>query len=386
MAEIKTVKGEISCTQVERDTRVIIGDVFSIVVPKGMKFSTDQNEIGGDKAFTMFTPVPNLAELGDDSYDMQYGNSQTRVRINSQYNQTESSIDLSDTEIRQRLEEVFLDNLRKVSSMLGEDSDEPFVIRSDDKAIVVANTVGFMGNANFIYVISSGYGTGMYRVAKGADIDDIMDEATPEVYKQTAMRLLSTIESINNDSGEGNANETVTKKTAPKKKTATKAPEEHLGPCAGENGKIDAILTARLFAEDVLFFPETKFERTDNGVSNANLQFNAVKMNEYPFIAQNTQIIWPALQDLFIQLDTNKDLKVPKSKLHPKLLRPLLDDRLTGLSFLNLMAYHMVKIIENGENKNEYLVAVDQNVIAGIPDAYNYIIKFIKKGNSKDPS
>lgn len=134
-----------------------------------------------------------------------------------------------------------------------------------------------------------------------------------------------------------------------------------------------------------MFFPETLIERTANGV-HINPQVNAQKQGEHPFIVQNIQAFTLALFDLFAQLDTNKELHLPKSKIHQKMLRPLLDDRLTGLSFLNLMAYHMVKIVEKNDNPNEYLAVVDQNVIAGIPDAFQYICKFIlacRKYNEK---
>jgi hypothetical protein len=157
--------------------------------------------------------------------------------------------------------------------------------------------------------------------------------------------------------------------------------KEKLGPYAAENGKLDAILIARLFAEDVLFFPETPLERKGNKL-NLNPQFNAEKQGEHPFIMQNSQAFFSALGDLFIQLDTRKELQVPKSQIHPEMLKPLLDDRLTGLSFLNLMAYHMVKIVEKDDEKDDgkdiYMVIVDQNVIAGIPEAYHYICKFIR--------
>ena len=152
--------------------------------------------------------------------------------------------------------------------------------------------------------------------------------------------------------------------------------KEQLGPYTADNGKADAIVVANLFFEDVLFFPEIAFDRS-SGVPKLNIQFNAIKNNEHPYIAQNLRLMIPGLSDLFMKLDNAKELKIPKSKLHKKLLGPLLDDGLTGLSFLNLMAYHMVKIIEK-EKPNDYLVVVDQNIIAGMPDAYRYICKFIK--------
>lgn len=119
------------------------------------------------------------------------------------------------------------------------------------------------------------------------------------------------------------------------------------------------------------------FERTEDGLR-LNPQFNAEKMSGHPFVVRHRQEVFAALGELFAQLDACPELGVPKSALHPKLLKPLLDDRLTGLSFLNLMAYHMVKIVEREDDPNAYTVMVDQNVIAGMPNAYQYICKFIR--------
>lgn len=154
----------------------------------------------------------------------------------------------------------------------------------------------------------------------------------------------------------------------------------NLGPFEADNGKVDAIIIARLFAEDVLFFPEEQLERSGNKLS-INLQFNRAKAEEYPLFAlfylNNIQMMLEQIMDLFAHLDTAKELQLSKSEIHKDMLRPLLDDRLTGLSFLNLMAYHMVKIVEQ-DDRDQYLVAVDRDLIAGIPNAYHYICKFIR--------
>ena len=116
------------------------------------------------------------------------------------------------------------------------------------------------------------------------------------------------------------------------------------------------------FFEDVLFFPETPIERRENGIS-LDLRFNAQKAEEYSAFAaiflQNTEVFFSNIMDLFGRLDTAAELTLSKKQIHKMLLTPLLDDRLTGLSFLNLMAYHMVKIIEDADNKNSYTVFYD---------------------------
>lgn len=148
-----------------------------------------------------------------------------------------------------------------------------------------------------------------------------------------------------------------------------------LGPYAGKNGKIDALIVARLFAEDVLFYPQEPLKRTENGIKSI-VNFNLVKKDEHPLWQDNGNCLRACLDDLITELDNCADLKLPKSKIHKKLSSALLDDQLTGLTFLNLMAFHMVKIIE--KEKNSYLVFLDHNVVAGIPDAYTYTCKFIK--------
>ena len=156
--------------------------------------------------------------------------------------------------------------------------------------------------------------------------------------------------------------------------------KERLGLLAADNGTIDVILFARLFAEDVLFFPEKKRVREGGKLKTIDLQVNSLKQNDYKHILSNPQTLMSesALTELLLELDTNCELHIPTNKIHKRLLRPLLDDRLTGLSFLNLMAYHMVKITENSDEENAYFAVVDRNVMAGIPDACKYICNFIK--------
>lgn len=143
-----------------------------------------------------------------------------------------------------------------------------------------------------------------------------------------------------------------------------------------ENGKLDAVIVAQLFAGDVLFF-NTPFERNGDNLTALSPQFNLPKMSEHPCIVQNVRAFAAALSDLMLELDADKDLTLPKETVHGTILRVLQDDRLTGLSFMNLLADHMIKIKRN-EDESEYLIYVDRNILAGIPDAYHYICKFLK--------
>lgn len=152
---------------------------------------------------------------------------------------------------------------------------------------------------------------------------------------------------------------------------------EHLGPYCGANGKVDALTVAELFADDVIFFPEKPFDRTPAGL-NLSPQFNLAKQDEHPFIRDHMNELMYSMLCLFFRLDNCEELSVPGGRLHPELLVPLLDDRLTGLSFLNLMAYHLVKIVRCKDDGSRFSVYLDRNVAAGMPDAFRYTCNFIR--------
>ena len=78
MADEKILSGKISCTTAKKDTRVALNGTFSMVVPKGMEFSTDPEEINDDKLLRMFSPVPPLK--GAD-VTFRYSNAQKTLMI-----------------------------------------------------------------------------------------------------------------------------------------------------------------------------------------------------------------------------------------------------------------------------------------------------------------
>lgn len=554
MAEIKTVRGIISCAMAKEDTRVVVDDAFSIVIPKGMKYSTDPNEIGEGKLLTAF--VPNLADGQDgDDYDMQYGISQKRFSIIAHFNRFNDPVDFSDEGNRKVVENAVLEATKQALSLTGDDGCGAFLIKSDPGAIVAAADGGVMGNAGFHIALPIGTYMGLYHIADESGF--VLSLAGRDECRRTAKKWFGGIEGIGTDDAESSASEdkpllvsdlsysegltaqvgafrlpvpdgTVcanaggsgkpipakyrgsaeficvpasysrgfggyedasfsivmgkpnlidgipsdwsgvdvqavgaelmehfeeTTAARPMKKpfemvelrrgfmscccllsgedkgegswrsykfvvvTGTvgvagnvyfnqQAPEaamekavkdwlgkitpsnsalavekrmrkERLGPYGADNGKMDAITMARLFAEDVLFFPQEKFDRS-GGKLNAKPQVNSQKRGEHPFIFDNFAEFTQAEVELMMALETREDLKLPGNKLHPKLLTAALDDRLTGLSFLNLMAYHMVKIVEDTAKPNSYTVIIDNNVVSGMPDAYNYVIKFIR--------
>lgn len=200
MSEIKTLKGKISCRQASEDTRVIIDNSFSIVVPKGMKFSTDQTEFEDNKIFALFSPV-DPDSLLEKSVDFEYGASSARLRIDpkkrslSSLNTTDKEVQkimeaaFSDAAIRKQLEQALLSGLSNVA--------ESFVVKNDENAIVVATTpmaIAF-GNAAFAIMIPNGYTySGQYLVRD--DPEAVLDVASPAVYKKTIKKWLGTVEVV----------------------------------------------------------------------------------------------------------------------------------------------------------------------------------------------
>lgn len=195
MSEIKIVSGKIHRVQVNEDTRVVVDDTYSVLVPKGMMFSTDQEEIGEDKALAIYTAIPDWAEMLDDSFETQYANAQTRVRFNADMHVFDDTIDLTDAVARKQIEDIFTERLQKALKLSGLSEEwPPFVVKSDEKAVVVANVQGLLGTALFYFILPSGICSGMYHVAKDGDPEQAMEEATPAIYKETAKKLLGTIE------------------------------------------------------------------------------------------------------------------------------------------------------------------------------------------------
>lgn len=149
------------------------------------------------------------------------------------------------------------------------------------------------------------------------------------------------------------------------------------GDYAAEDGRINAVTVARLFSTDVLFFNEDDFK--ESGLKNG-IHLNALKLAEHPLLQEKRDVLAPEIVSLLLELDAVPELRVPKEKLHKKLI-PLLfndhDEPLTGMTMMNLLAYHMLFIQEN--QPDEYTVAIDRNLVAGIPDAYHYAARFLRQ-------
>ena len=149
------------------------------------------------------------------------------------------------------------------------------------------------------------------------------------------------------------------------------------GSYAAEDGRLNAVAVAQLFSADVLFFNEDDFRK--NGLE-SGVRINALKLSEHPLLVERRDVFVPEIIKLLRELDQVPELRVPKKKLHKKLLPLLFNDNdvpLTGMTMMNLLAYHMLHIQENGQD--DYAVVMDRNLAAGIPDAYRYVGAFLRR-------
>ena len=79
MSNYKILRGSTPLTQAEQDSIVVVDDRFSILVPQGMMFSSDRDELP-DKAFILFS-TDGEGEMSDP-YDIEFYSS-ARVRMAS---------------------------------------------------------------------------------------------------------------------------------------------------------------------------------------------------------------------------------------------------------------------------------------------------------------
>ena len=152
------------------------------------------------------------------------------------------------------------------------------------------------------------------------------------------------------------------------------------GEFTAEDGKLDGIKISQLFSGDVLFFNEGCFEEKEGRHEATGLQFNGAKQSEFPQLAKNYQAFGSAVIEFLNELDQIQELRVAKERIHKDLLPLLLNDfsvPLTGMTLMNLLAWHMVYIRTDLLHPNDYTIVLDRNLAAAIPDAYGYMAKFV---------
>ena len=145
---------------------------------------------------------------------------------------------------------------------------------------------------------------------------------------------------------------------------------------ATEAGVIDAVKVSQMFFEDIVFMNdyEVSFNGTHHQVQ--KLQFNADVQDEHPNILHNMAILWPEIFKIFEAVEKNDSLIIKKKDYHKNLQSVTWNQDITGITIFNLCAAHMLKIVK-GDGDN-YVVAIDSDLIDGIPEAYAYVAQFIR--------
>lgn len=152
--------------------------------------------------------------------------------------------------------------------------------------------------------------------------------------------------------------------------------KHQFGEFASDNGKIDAVVVSQLYTQDVIFHNENEILYDGKRTVVTGFQMNAELIYDYPAIVENSKAFARELFDLFTYVENNKKLKLAKSKTHKELLKATRGFPLTGSLVFELCAWHMLLIAKAEPNK--YNVAIDNNLVYGIPDAYAYVGEFIK--------
>lgn len=76
-------------------------------------------------------------------------------------------------------------------------------------------------------------------------------------------------------------------------------------------------------------------------------------------------------------IEAKENLIIGKDDYHKDLQEVTWKQDITGTTLFNLCAYHMLKIVK--EENGNYVVAVDSDLIDGLPEAYAYIAEFIRE-------
>ena len=143
----------------------------------------------------------------------------------------------------------------------------------------------------------------------------------------------------------------------------------------GKGGRLDAFRVAEWFCQDVLFSNDGDFEFDGTHHVMKGLQINAANPQS-SMLAPLSEALFPEIGRVCYALEQNENLMLPKHSFHKELLRATRDEPITGLTVLDLCAWHMLMLTRNSDN--DYTAFVDTNLIKGIPDAYAFIGEFIR--------
>ena len=168
-----------------------------------------------------------------------------------------------------------------------------------------------------------------------------------------------------------------------------------LGVLAGKNGKIDGPKGTQLFFEDVFFFVKGQIQANGRHNELKGLQVNAQAIDNYPQVKSNLDVFGKALTDLINFVEQDELLILDEECVHHafdelnKIDPPIINGTpvnvkgtkigkgLSGTRIFLLIAWHMIKIVTTDEST--YIVALDQNIFKGIPNAVAYVLQLIKR-------
>ena len=133
-------------------------------------------------------------------------------------------------------------------------------------------------------------------------------------------------------------------------------------------------LALELLDQDVIFFQEGEIAWDGAEHSIGGMQFNSAVLSDYPQVEENLQATANIVAESMMAAESNPSLRVPLADIHEALHELLQYEDMTGMTFMNLAAWHMLKVKQRDD---KYAVMVDANLIAGIPDAYNLIAELL---------
>ena len=157
---------------------------------------------------------------------------------------------------------------------------------------------------------------------------------------------------------------------------STKIKKEQLGDFANDDGKIDAVKASNMFFDDIIFNNPDEIKYTGNRHYITGLQMNAEVIDQYPLVKSNSAIFVKEIYNLIGFLEDNENLKILPNEYHKNFNNITNNESITGMIYLLLAAWHMIKIIE--EKPNNYKVMIDENLIHGLPNGYSKIMEYIK--------
>lgn len=143
----------------------------------------------------------------------------------------------------------------------------------------------------------------------------------------------------------------------------------------GKDGRLDAFRVAEWFCRDVLFSNDGDFVFDGTHHVMKGLQLNAASPQSSA-LSPLMDVLFPEIQCICAAVEQNEKLMLPKSSFHKELLRATRDEPITGLTVLDLCAWHMLVLMRNSDD--DYTAFVDANLIKGIPNAYAFIGEFIR--------